>query len=182
MELECVSIVNRPPLSLKRHFIHIFEAHINSTWQIVLVPVLLSFFHVFCPCHLPLLSVVTLCCVCLTCLCVSPIWCWLRLCHWFGCHICHTHVCQQLLLLGLAGLQEKASPVDFFTGWLICLSGHSDPWPRYHLLLLPLLVNVTLDSLMVPPSPFFCYLHHPHAWLPGGRSMERSTLATVGCS
>lgn len=96
----------------------------------------------------------TLSAVCVTCLCGNPIWWWLRPCHWFRWHICHTHVCHQLLLLRLTGLQGKASFVDFLTGWLICLSGHRDPWPFYHLLPLTLPVNVTLDSLTDNPHPF----------------------------
>lgn len=127
------------------------------------------------PCSLSL----PLCCVCVTCLCGNPRWWWLRPCHWFRWHICHTHVCQQLLLLRLVELQGKASLVDFLTGWLICLSGYGDPWPRYHLLPLSLRpVNVTLASLTAPHSSHTLM----HAWLPGERNMERSTLATVGLS
>lgn len=38
-------------------------------------------------------------------------------------------------------------------GWLICLWGHRELWPRYHLPPLTLPANVTLDSPTVPPLP-----------------------------
>lgn len=114
----------------------------------------------------------------LLCLCGNPIWWWLRLCHWFRWHICHTHVCQQLLLLGLVGLQGKASVVDFLAGWFICLSWHCDLWPCYHLLPFTLPINVTLDSLtaQLPPLLHTAVLC---AWLQTQRNMTWPTDAAI---
>lgn len=105
--------------------------------------------------HLLLSPCIRLCCVCVSCLCGKPIWGWLRLCHWFRWHICRAHVCHQLLL---PRLQRKASSVDVHTGWLICFSGHRDPWPGHHLLPLILPADVTLNSTRHPFSSAITFL------------------------